>query len=161
MRLSARKKFERQAGLGMIEALVAMVIISLGLLGIAALQLSSLKQSSSAQWHSQAVWYSYEITDRIAANRGAFADYIGIDTNNAYQMDCMTNNCTAIQMVEADAQIWKEMVGNLPEGRGVITSPANQVLQIAIMWKEDAQESNCTNGEPDADNMTCYTVTIQ
>jgi type IV pilus assembly protein PilV len=156
--------FKKQlSGLSMIESLISLVIISIGLLGIAALQLASMQQSSSAHWTSQAVWYSYDMTDRISANKvnaGNFILYDGIDTDNNYNMDCQTNACTAAQMVQADAADWSTMVNTLPGGRGVISSPADDTLQISVMWDDTSGIPNCTNGEPAAANQTCYTVTI-
>jgi type IV pilus assembly protein PilV len=154
---------KHQLGLGLIESLIALLVISIGLLGVAALQITSLKQSSSAQNHSQAVWYSYEMTDRINANRGAILQYVGIDTANTYDKDCQGSPCSPSDMVTADAQIWKNLVSKLPSGRGVITQPnaGVQALQVTVMWDDGADESNCTNGEPNSNGMTCYTVTIQ
>ena len=150
---------KQQAGFGLIESLVALLVISIGLLGIAALQITSLKQNASAQWHSQAVWYSYEMTDRIVANKNAFDNYDQIDTNGDYDMNCQANPCTPAQIVTSDAQDWKRMVDNLPGGRGVIASSGPNSLTISIMWDEGLEQSNCVNGEPAASGMTCYTVT--
>lgn len=156
-----------QNGLGMIESLIALVIISIGLLGIAALQLTGLQQSASAHWHSQAVWMSYEMTDRIAANSdpvntpAVFNQYDGIDTDNGYSMDCKSNPCTQDQMVTADAQDWANMVQTLPNGRGVISSPGGaNALTVSVMWEDNAGVSNCTNGEPVGTDFSCFTVTI-
>lgn len=149
----------KQTGMGMIESLVALVIISIGLLGIASLQITSLKQSSSAQWHSQAVWFSYEMTDRIAANRTAFVQYDGIDTDNAYSQDCQAAPCTDAQMVTADAQDWKALVGTLPLGRGFISSAGN-TLTVSVMWDDGASSTNCGPGVTTPNNRTCYSVTV-
>ena len=158
---------KRQRGLGMIESLIALVIISIGLLGIAALQLNSMQQSASAHWHSQAVWISYEITDRISANSDSsipatFRRYAGIDTQQDYEMDCQVNSCTSNDMVTADAADWARLVSSLPNGRGVIRSPLGQpdTLVISVMWDDNSGESNCTNGEPASDSQSCYTVTL-
>ena len=154
---------KQQAGLSLIESLIALVIISIGLLGIAALQLTSMQQSAGAHWHSQAVWYSYEMTDRISANKVNPANFIlydGIDTDNNYNMDCMTNACNPGQMVQADAADWSAMVSTLPNGRGVISSPNANTLQISVMWDDTSGISNCTNGEPATSTQSCYTVTI-
>ncbi len=149
----------RQSGMGLIEALIAMLIISIGLLGIAALQITSLQQSSSANWHSQAVWYNYEMTDRINANRAAFASYAGIDTANSYSGSC-SNGCTPAQMVRADAQEWKTLVSNLPQGRGFVTQNGDLVT-VSVMWDDGADATNCGNGEKKKEKMTCFAVTIQ
>lgn len=150
-----------QAGLGLIESLIALLVISVGLLGIAALQITSMKQSSSAQFHSMAVWFNYEMTDRINANRVAFAQYDGIDTTSAPSKDCETSFCSPADMVEADAEVWSNMVSNLPSGKGVVTLQEDGSLLVSVMWDDGADESNCIYGEPDSSGMTCYTVTLQ
>ncbi len=163
-----------QAGISLIEALIALLVISIGLLGIAALQISSLQQSSSANWHSQAVWYNYEMTDRINANRAGFVDasgdisqavlaaaYSGIDTNGSYSQDCQSGPCTAAQMVQYDAQEWQTLVQNLPQGRGFVNLTAAGLLVVSVMWDDGADTTNCTNNELDSANMTCFTVTTQ
>lgn len=149
----------RQQGISMIEALVSLLIISIGLLGIASLQISSIKQSSSAHWHSQAVWANYEMTDRISANStDSFANYADIDTDNDYSMDCTNNACTPADMITADAEDWKTQVSQLPDGRGIIKSNAANTLDVTVMWLDPAGNKNC--GDLDNDR-TCYTVTIR
>jgi type IV pilus assembly protein PilV len=140
--------------------MVALLVISIGLLGIAALQMSSLKISSSAYWHNQAVWYSYEITDRINANRSAFAEYAGLDTDGDYDADCQSGACSPSNMVTADAQDWKNLVSKLPDGRGFISAPNANSLTISVMWDDGAKTTNCTNGESDPGTRTCYTWTV-
>ena len=56
-------------GFTLVEALVALVVLSIGLLGVAALQLSSLQSNSSAASRSQATLLAYEIVDRMRANQ--------------------------------------------------------------------------------------------
>ncbi|MDJ0833015.1 MAG: type IV pilus modification protein PilV [Gammaproteobacteria bacterium] len=154
-------KMNRQQGLTMIESMISLLVISVGLLGIAGMQVMALKQTTSAQFNSQAVWFNYEMTDRINANRSAFDDYIDIDTNDDFNMDCVANNCTPAQMVEADAQQWKQMVDNLPEGRGFISSPAANRLTISVYWNDDSDdETNCPDDVPDRVGKTCYSVTM-
>jgi type IV pilus assembly protein PilV len=161
--LVLRSSDKHQNGLGLIESLIALLVISVGLLGIAALQITSMKQSSSAQFHSMAVWFNYEMTDRINANRGVFAQYTGISTTDSHTQTCNTKDspCTPAQMIEADAKIWSELVSKLPSGKGVIIQNEDKSLQVTVMWDDGADESNCTNNVPNSDEMTCYSVTIQ
>jgi len=150
-----------QSGFGLIEALVSLLVISIGLLGVAALQITSLSQAASAQWHSQAAWYTYDMADRIHANRRAMMEYDSIDTNDApTDADCMANTCTPAQMADADAADWAELVQNLPSGRGVIDATGN-ALMVTVMWADNSGESNCINGEPDADGMSCFSITLE
>ena len=61
----------RMAGISMVEALVALVIISVGMLGIAGLYLCSLQAGRSANLRMQAVNLTTDLADRIRANREA------------------------------------------------------------------------------------------
>ena len=158
--LNYYKTPKKLSGFGLIESLVALVVISIGLLGIAALQASSIKLSSSAHWHNQAVWISYEITDRILANKSVMSDYDGIDTDNDYSMDCEGSACTPAAMVTADAEDLKSLVSSLPDGRAYISSPGANTLIVSVMWDDGDETTNCTNGEPEPKTRTCYTWTV-
>jgi len=59
----------RQRGVGLVEVLIAVVVLAFGLLGIAAMQLTSLRNSQSALERSQAVAQTYAILDAMRANR--------------------------------------------------------------------------------------------
>ena len=150
----------KQQGVSLIESLIALLVISVGLLGIAALQITAMSQNGSALNHSQAVWIAYDISDRIRANDSQFVNYAGIDTNNSYNQDCMTNTCTNAQMLTADASDLGTLVSSLPAGRGIITSNADGLV-VSIMWDDEgtgATGTNCGNN-PDVD-LTCYTVAL-
>ncbi|WPN46504.1 type IV pilus modification protein PilV [Pseudomonas sp. P8_241] len=62
-----------QEGMTLIEVLVALLILGVGLLGAAALQLNALKYTDSSRMSSQASFIAYDMMDRIRAN--ANADY--------------------------------------------------------------------------------------
>lgn len=60
-----------QEGMTLIEVLVALLILTVGILGAAAVQLNSLKYTDSSRMTSQASFIAYDIMDRIRANSGA------------------------------------------------------------------------------------------
>jgi hypothetical protein len=102
------------------------------------------------------------MADRIHANRNAMMDYDGIDTNDdAGDADCRDATCTPAQMADADGAEWADMVTSLPAGRGVIAASGANSLMLTVMWQDNAGESNCINGEPDADGMSCFSITIE
>ncbi len=148
----------RQQGLTLIESMVALLVISVGLLGIAALQITSMQQNASALNHSQAVWIGYNMADRIRANVTQFTNYDGIDTSNAYVQDCMTGTCNTAQLVTSDAADWATEVQNLPGGRGIITGNANQLV-VTVMWDDEGTGATGTNcGADPAVDLTCYSI---
>lgn len=60
-----------QKGMTLIEVLVALLILTMGLLGAAAIQLNALKYTDSSRMTSQASFIAYDMMDRIRANSGA------------------------------------------------------------------------------------------
>ena len=149
---------QSQRGVTLVEAMIALLVISIGLLGIASLQLTAMNQNTSALNHSQAVWIAYNMSDRIRANIGEFQNYDGIDTDNGYAQDCVNNPCSALQMVTADAADWTTMVQNLPRGRGRVNLNGG-VLTVTVMWSDDGSDVNgdgCNPANPN--DLTCYRV---
>ncbi|MTD20922.1 type IV pilus modification protein PilV [Pseudomonas sp. CCM 7891] len=60
-----------QAGMTLIEVLVSVLILAVGLLGAALIQLKALKYTDSSRMTSQASFIAYDMLDRIRANSGA------------------------------------------------------------------------------------------
>ena len=73
----------RQNGASVVEAIVALFIFSIGALGLAALQLTSLVSSGESQQRSVVMWKAQEFADRIRANRSAVGDYIDLVNNSS------------------------------------------------------------------------------
>lgn len=164
MKIVTRSLFNtinRQRGVSLIESMISLLVISVGLLGIAALQITSMKQNNSALHHSHAVWTAYNISDRIRANFSQFDSYAGIDTNSSYTQDCTTSACTAPQLVTWDASEWSILLQNLPAGRGIISSPGANKLIVAVMWDDEGTGATGTNcGTNPAVDLTCYALEL-
>lgn len=150
-----------QRGVTLVEAMIALLVISIGLLGIASLQITAMNQNASSLHHSQAVWYAYNMSDRVRANISGFASYDGINTGtNDYTQQCITARCSAANMINADAADWENMISNLPGGVGVISIPGNELL-VTVMWDDDGTGATGTacGGDPAVD-LTCYTLAV-
>jgi len=84
------KKRGQQRGVGLIEVLVALVVVSFGVLGMASLQLTGMKHSSGGFNRSKALLYAQNMATRLrinteAVNAGA---YNALDSNNGAHVDC-------------------------------------------------------------------------
>ncbi len=155
------KRQSIQRGVTLVESMIALLVISIGLLGIAALQITAMSQNSSALNHSQAVWIAYNMSDRIRANKDQVAAYAGIDTNNAYSQDCMSAACTPAQMVTADASEWGALIGTLPGGRGLVANDADG-LRVTVMWDDEGTGAAGTAcGNDPAVDLTCYSMVVE
>jgi len=86
--------FRQQKGLSLIEVLISVFILAVGLLGLAAMQLQSLKYTQGSQWRSQANFLAYDIVERIRANRPSVADYVIAlnDVRPTSNLDTMAKN---------------------------------------------------------------------
>ena len=85
--------FRQQKGLSLIEVLISVFILAVGLLGLAAMQLQSLKYTQGSQWRSQANFLAYDIVERIRANRPSVADYVIAESDEApSSRDTMAGN---------------------------------------------------------------------
>jgi type IV pilus assembly protein PilV len=154
----ARKNL--QQGVTLVESMIALLVISIGLLGIASLQITAMSQNASSLNHSQAVWYAYNMSDRIRANMTQFNNYNGVDTSGAYSQDCLGSACSNAQMLQADAADWSTMVTNLPGGRGIITINADGLI-VTVLWDDEGTGATGTNcgADPNVD-LTCYTLAV-
>ncbi len=64
-----------QCGMTLIEVLIAVLVLVIGMLGMAAMQLQSIKFAESAKWRSHATFLAYDIVERIRANKSNAASY--------------------------------------------------------------------------------------
>lgn len=116
-----------ERGYTLIEVLVALFIMSLGLLGMAGLQVTSLKQNQSAYMRSQATILAYDIIDRMRANVSAVENGNYFVSSGSLTAGCeTTSGCTDAQMASHDIARWQaRLAEELPSGSGLICRDTN------------------------------------
>ena len=157
----------------MVEVLVTVVVISFGLLGLAGLQATSIRNNHGSHLRFLVTQQAYDMTDRIRANlagvkAGHYDSVSGIPDKN----DCISattgTGCTPAQLASQDVRQWnntnKEL---LPSGRGIVcrdSSPddgeptatacsgGTAPLVIKIWWDDDKTGST---------SLKRYTATFQ
>ena len=127
-------KSRSQKGFSLIEVLVAVLIVSVGVLGVAGLQLLSLQNNTSAMYRTQAVQSAYDIMDRARANRGQ--DYsIGIEDAPPADPACGTD-CGPAAMRSRDLIDWRaELATALPEGTGSVVMNGG-TMTVTVRWQD-------------------------
>ena len=107
---------QRQKGFSLVEVLVSVVIMSVGILGIAGLQMLSLQQNRSSLFRADALLLGGDILDRMRAN--PLQDYAGIDFTDPppAATDCVAQGCTVTQMENYDIALWKCSINDLDAG---------------------------------------------
>jgi type IV pilus assembly protein PilV len=118
-----------QRGMTLVEALVALVVLSIGLLGVAALQVASLRNSHAAHTRAQATALAYDIADRMRANRAAAQ-------SGNYDIALGATIGTPGTLAEVDLLTWKDaLTATLPAGDGAIAQLGN-LMRITIQWDD-------------------------
>lgn len=122
------------AGFTLVEVLVALLLLSVGLLGLAALQLESLRASRTALLRTQAVLLATDMADRLRANRHPADAY-----------DCAgpcSPGAGGNTVAVADLADWRAAVAaTLPRGQTEITHTAGAAgtpaaYVVRIRWRD-------------------------
>jgi type IV pilus assembly protein PilV len=128
----------RARGFTLIEALVALLVLSIGLLGVAALQLSSLRSNHGSSLRSQATLLAYDIVDRMRANQTAAK-------SGAYDL-ALAATPTGGTVAGDDLVRWKQNLTNtLPAGTGSVarTGSGNATkFTITVQWDDSRGASS-------------------
>lgn len=135
-----RVHIRRSGGFSMIEVLVAILIFSFALVGLALLQSMSVKTTRSASFRSQATTLAYMIIDSMRANRagvlagGYFTDYAGSCPNPITGGD---PSVSATPAAARDLALWQTKIAcTLPGGKGQVHFPGNNVVEVSINWTD-------------------------
>jgi type IV pilus assembly protein PilV len=142
----------RARGFTLVETLVALLALSIGLLGVAGLQLNGLRANQSSAWRSQATYLAYDILDRMRANRANRSDYVvGTSAEEAAADDAAEEagepRAARQATAAADLSSWKTNLDNvLPLGDGTISfeGAGNNIVVVTVQWN-DTREAD---GDP-------------
>ncbi len=116
-------------GFTLLEVLVALIVLSIGLLGLASMQANGLKHNHSAYLRSQAVTYAYDIIDRMRANHSS-----AVAGNYSIAMAAGVPTGTSIPAT--DLAQWLTLVaGNLPAGDAE-TTINGRVITVTVQWDD-------------------------
>ena len=125
---------ERQRGVGLIEVLVTLLILSTSLIALTALQTRSLQFNHGAYLRSQMNIYAYDIIERM---RLSPTDLKARYNSGLVAFDVNSAPITTPQHL-ADINDWRRNIAtNLPDGKGAIEcDDTTKMCKITIEWKE-------------------------
>jgi type IV pilus assembly protein PilV len=149
-----------QTGFTLLEIMVAIVVLSLGLLGLAGLQAASLRNNQTAYYRGIATQQAYDIADRMRANlagvrAGNYSTLAqGLPGGNP---NCFTGACSAANMAISDHRQWNTAnAALLPNGNGAVrcvdgpaaagcvAATGNWVFNITVSWTERTEAGSGT-----------------
>lgn len=159
MSVNSRFKLLQQVqhGFSLLEVLVTVLVLSLGLLGMAGLITAGMRSNNVAQFRSVATQQTLDIADRMRANLAGVraGDYDNLTATIPASNDCIAVNCTAAQMAVYDHAQWNTANARLlPGGQGSVVGNLVAGFTITLMWTEKemgaANDPTCPAGTPAA-----------
>lgn len=143
----------RQQGFSLIELLVAVVILAVGILGIAGLQVVALQQNRGAVYRAEATMLANDIMDRVRVNTNTTYTAL-IDQDPPAATNCGNSSCSPSEMANYDIAQWKCQIndldadgnpfavcgdfgisGALPNGAGAIDKSGG-VYEVTVQWTD-------------------------
>lgn len=142
----------RQRGMSLIESLVALLVLALGVMGLAGVQARMLAENRATNSRAIAIGLIDDLSNRMLSNRGlastgsydfAFAAAIPA------AVDCAGAVCTTAQRAQSDVNLWRNAVVNmLPQGRAAVFASGLDPMQrgILVAWAANEGRSRVDTG---------------
>jgi len=151
------KKHHHQSGATLVEALVAVLIFAIGMVGIAGLMSAAIKYQTGNEARFNVSAALNDLSERIRVNAPGANGYTGIlngvaatgtgyllaetyaaQTSAAaatYSPDCSSASCTPAQLAAYDLAKWRNVLRDtLPGGAGYITGNVTDGFNVSVMW---------------------------
>ena len=145
-------KIKHQTGFTLIEVMIAILIFSVGLMGMAALMVLSVKTNQSAYLRTQASFLAQGFADRMRANMSQIPSYNGTYDASTIGPDPCSGGiaCIPTEVVNRDRALWsQQLVNSLPNPTATVacvgallgfpgqpTTPFSGQCTLTIQWDE-------------------------
>ena len=118
----------QQRGFTLLEVLVALVVVAIGLVGIAGLMMTGARNNQSAAQRSQASWLAYDVIDRMRANKV-------VAQSGAYNV-ALGSAPASTGVAQTDLTTWRTMLSTmLPSGDGSV-QVIGSVVTVQVRWDD-------------------------
>lgn len=168
-----------QAGVTLVEVLIALLLLAFGLIGIAAMQTAAINNNVVSAQYTQAATLVQNMAERMRANRDGvvnnrYAFPVGPVTASP-PVDCSQNVCSSADQAAWDIAAWYATAtpvnplgnvpagptANLPDVQVSITCPAvctpDAVRVIALYWNGDLSDADGTGCDAaNDDDLRCF-----
>lgn len=154
---------KRQTGVGLVEVLVALVLLSIAVLGFVALQIRAITASNEATMNVQATNIARDLAERMRMNRDGLAGYVAnTDTTN-----CATAFCSPEDMAKYDFRLVSSRATDLGMRMNVLNCQESTLVRkcIYVAWEgttatNGTGSSDCTNGAAYVPNAKCIIMEV-
>lgn len=159
-------KNKTQHGFTLLEAMIALVIFSIGLLGLAGMQSIGVRNNQTGYLRTIAMQQAYNMADSMRANMvGVRAgNYDSLAVGAASSQDCVKSTCTTAQLAQSDFFEWDQILSNeLPSGRGSVSgSGATSLFTVTVFYDEAGTGVTGTGCSGDFTvDLKCYVLDVE
>ena len=154
---------KRQTGVGLVEVLVALVLLSIAVLGFVALQIRAITASNEATMNVQATNIARDLAERMRMNRDGLAGYVA----NTDTTDCATAFCRPEDMAKYDFRLVSSRATDLGMSMDVLNCQGSTLVRkcIYVAWEgttatNGTGSSACTNGAAYVPNAKCIIMEV-
>lgn len=153
-----------QKGVGLVEVLVALILLSIAVLGYVALQINAISASQEAAKNTQAMNIVRDLSERIRLNHSALEQYVA--SNNP--KDCSANFCTTEELAKYDYNEVLKKAENLGLSMAINDCQGNATMKrkcIYVAWDGTLPTNGtaspaCTNGTSYLPDARCVMVEV-
>ena len=142
----------QQRGFTLVEVMIVFFVLSVGLLGMAALQMKSMQYNQSSYIRSQATLAAYDILDRMRVNKA-------VALAGTYNVLVTDPDPTGTSIAATDIQTWRAFLAStLPGGLGQVQCvSATSQCSVTVRWVDRVTGGQTGSGG----TMPDVTVTAQ
>jgi type IV pilus assembly protein PilV len=158
--------YKNQKGMGLLEILVALLLLAIGVLGYVALQYRAIEATSEATYRAQGINIARDLAERIRVNR--YKTEISTTENQKIsQKNCSTSNCTSTELADFDVSQVAKNADALGMTINMMTCKGNNNGRncIYVAWADTSATdgdgvTDCTNGTSYNTASTCLIMEV-
>lgn len=163
--------YKNQKGMGLVEILVALLLLAIGVLGYVALQYRAVEATSEATYRAQGINIARDLAERIRVNRSALNKYkteiSTAENQKISQKNCSTSNCTSTELADFDVSQVAKNADALGMTINMMTCKGNNNGRncIYVAWADTGATdgdgvTDCTNGTSYNTASTCLIMEV-
>jgi type IV pilus assembly protein PilV len=138
-----------QRGFNLLEVLIAIVVLSIGLVGLGLLELKGVQYTRDAYARTQAAIMAESLADRMRANPEAAADGLYVfaaDEGDGGTFPSDPGQCCSPADIAAADQVdwWNAVIGNLANAQANVALNGNGHYSIGLQWSEEEATQSYT-----------------
>ena len=155
-----------EQGLGLIEVLIATLVLSVGLLGAKLVQSQAQAAAQQADWQHQALRSAQDMAQAMRSNPWALEQgaYTAppLDTAQAPTLQaCDTSPCDPVARAQHDVQQWRQRLAErLPHGRGALLAEGPTQRRLVVMWQSPTQNESTACPAPWPSEFSCLSLGV-